>query len=210
MIRKLTAIFGLAGLALLLSAPGVVNAGLISHWNFNVPTGTYTTLAADSGPGLFRFNTPTTNNIIQAGTNLNAVGGDAAGGTAQLLADGQSFQVELDLTGQVGIRTSFAARNYMTGFENGQWSYSVDGGVNFTNLASSDSFTNSFSVYNGNFGSALDNVASAVLRYTVTGGTGPGAFVRFDNLQVSAIPEPTAILMVGSLIGLVGLRRRRS
>ncbi len=43
-----------------------------------------------------------------------------------------------------------------------------------------------------------------------TANLGSNESITIDNLSLSAIPEPTAMLLVGSVIGLAGLRRRRN
>lgn len=60
-------------------------------------------------------------------------------------------------------------------------------------------------------GRTLNNFSSGISQLVVfnnNAGSGAGANLRFDNLVVTAVPEPTALLMVG-LVGVAGLVRRR-
>ena len=60
----------------------------------------------------------------------------------------------------------------------------------------------------GAFGGVLANVTSLTINGEFH--AGPGEIVGFDNIQVSAVPEPAnAVLLLGGLGLLVGLRRKR-
>ena len=54
----------------------------------------------------------------------------------------------------------------------------------------------------------LPTVMNLRLRWTNTSSTSPQ--FRLDDISLSAVPEPTSLVLFGTLIGLLSLRRRRS
>jgi hypothetical protein len=224
----------LAGL-LFASVVGTVNradAALIAYWNFNTLSiatasppgsgGVPLTIGASSGTGSLSLAAWGGNVDDFGGTTLNALFGDAAEESLSLISAGPSggpfpgngsyIEISFSMAGFQAIDISMASRGTSTGFNTGQWSYSTDG-TTFTNFGSNTGTTStSFAVVNPGSTTGLDNAATAYLRYTLSGATSNSGNNRIDNLQINAIavPEPTAMLLVGSLAGLIGFKRRRS
>jgi hypothetical protein len=108
---------------------------------------------------------------------------------------------------------SFAINTAGNGFDHVQPSYSLDGGVTFTNIGASI-FIPSSGVQIVSFAipSAVDHQASVILRLTFTGGTSMGNNLQtvIDNIQLTGVPEPATV--AGGLLGVLGLcwhQRRR-
>lgn len=114
------------------------------------------------------------------------------------------------MTGLSDPVVTFATRGTSTGFSSGTWSWSLNG-VDFTSVASINTASQSTSYALATLDlsaiDALDGAASVILRYTLDGASGTSGNNRIDNLQVNAVPEPSAALLGG--LGLLGLIRRR-
>ena len=81
------------------------------------------------------------------------------------------------------------------------WAYSVDGGTNFVPVSSSSigAGANTDSVDFSGI-AAFDTAAQIQFRATFSGATGGnGSSLAFDNVRVTAVPEPTAFVMLGLL-----------
>ncbi|TVR48227.1 MAG: PEP-CTERM sorting domain-containing protein [Puniceicoccaceae bacterium] len=155
------------------------------------------------------------------GTTVNAQDGFEGGGSLSIqggtVTDGMAanngswWQVEVSMSGLTDLVFSFAARGTSSGFNNNQLSYSTDG-VYFTNFGDPfNSSQTSFLAYEFALGDLLDNEASVFLRVTLDGATGATGNNRFDNITVTAIPEPSTYAMLfGALaLAIVALRRVR-
>jgi hypothetical protein len=85
-------------------------------------------------------------------------------------------------------------------------------GTNYSALLSYDFVNKSTSLTVTGIGTATaTDTAANITRLTAFGfrqSTNHGD-VFIDNLVVTAVPEPTAMLLVGSLVGLIGFKRRR-
>jgi hypothetical protein len=218
---------------------GSAHADLLAYWNFNVSTpgsggglGTLDTwngtgFPADVGTGLLTSNiTRNTNAVTPDGTLgtfggdlLNSLFGDPTGGAlaiqggASTINNGNWFQFEVPTTGYEDIILTYATRGTGTGFNSHAVSYSVDGGA-FVSLgahAAQNSATWVLHTTDLSAISAADNVASLVIRITLSGATGATGNNRFDNVQVNGtqIPTPGSLALLG-LGGLVAARRRRA
>jgi hypothetical protein len=101
---------------------------------------------------------------------------------------------------------SFAVNTTGNGFDHVQLSYSLDGGMTFTNVGASV-FIPSSGVQTITIGvpSAVDNQPSVILRLTWTGGTSMGNNLQtvVDNIQLTGVPEPATV--AGGLLGVLGL-----
>jgi hypothetical protein len=132
----------------------------------------------------------------------------------------------------LGLSVSFDQTGSNTGPKDFQLSYSTDG-VSFTNFGSSYSLTNDAWSGTGSpkgvsshafdlssesaIDAALNNSNSTIIfRLTmatnnaISGSLGTSGTDRVDNFVVSAVPEPSALLLSMPAIGLLALRRRRS
>ncbi len=216
-------------LAAALGLATAAQASLVAYWNFNelsistasVPGsgGVPLTIAANSGSGTLSLAGWAGTVDDFAGTTLNALFGDPAEESLSLISGGPSggpypgngsyIQLSFSMTGLQSLEISFATRGTSTGFDTGQWSWSTDG-ITFTNFGPNTATRNTtFEVVQFST-SALDNAATAFLRYTLSGATGNSGNNRIDNLQLNAVPEPAAIAALLGLaaLGVVLYRRR--
>jgi hypothetical protein len=198
---------------------------VLAYWNFNTSTpgsggglGTIDTydgtgIPADFGDGYittdFTVNTvpgaPAENNGdlgTFGGTTLNALFEDESGGALAVRGqnnNGRYIQFEFDASGYEDIDLSFAGRGTGTGFSSNQVSYSTDG-ESFTDLGDPYVSTqSSFELYEFDFGSALDNAATAYVRITFNGATSDTGNNRIDNVIISGtegdFPPPDGALV---------------
>lgn len=222
----------LLGLLAFLVIGTSASANLISYWNFNTynGNGNPTTVSADSGAGTLSFSSGLSDSDVNnpaTGTTLNALAAIPAGSSLSVIPgspsnNGQYFQLSFSTLGLQDLVLTYATTGENGSFASSRWSYSTDGGSNFTDFGSPVNPSTSYSVITRDFTSvtAVNNLANVILRYTL-GGAGAGApnankVMQIDNIQlnasVAAIPEPTSLTMVG--LGAIGLaygayRRRR-
>lgn len=152
------------------------------------------------------------------GSTLNALPGDAAGQALAIRGlgtnaapdtNGKYVQFQFDTTGFNNIQMTWAERGTTAGPTGIAISISTDG-TNFTSAGSFVPTNNSnFNLRTVNLSAfpALNNAATAYVRYTFTGYTSSSGGYRFDNVQV--IPTPGAVALLG-LGGLAAARRRRA
>ena len=220
----------LAGLLLLLCSSRA-NATLIAYWNFDnySDTASATTLSANAGVGVLTIvGFPDADLFQETGTTLNeTVPADLLTNQAISLRNpagnnGDYLQLAISLTGfQDPVLTYVTKKSDANGYDINQWSYSTDGGTNFTNFGAAvdpvtiagTTWTASLVTRDFTGVSALSNQASVILRYTLNGGSGAAARNIIDNIQINAttfvVPEPStcALLSLG-LFGLAMSRRR--
>lgn len=233
------------GLAVALSAIAIAttaSADLLAYWNQNnngLPvsgfgfTPSSFPQAADSGVGSATLSVGgglTASTIVNgngttvyewvesfAGSTLNALNGDAAGGSISLEGgtgsgnNGAYFQFAFNMSGYQDLAVSYAVRGTSSGFTTHTWAWSTDG-VSFTDFGSvSGTNVSTYFVATLNTLTALDNASTAFLRLTFTGATTSSGNNRLDNIQfnASAIPAPGAIALLG-VAGLAAGRRRRA
>jgi hypothetical protein len=182
----------------------------IAYWDFNslsIPsTGTpaalgITSIAPTSGTASLSLTGYTGNIDDFSGSALNAIPLNPPGnGNVSLsllpgagLAGNDDFiEFQFDMTGRTNLGVSYATQGTATGFVSNQWSYSTDG-TNYTNFGPVITpAIGSYGLVGPLVTSALDNVATAYLRYTVGGGTNAGGNNRVDNvrLEFNATPAP--------------------
>jgi hypothetical protein len=213
------------GLIIALAPVSAQASVLVAYWNFNSGnTGTANSewqpgpITASQGSGSIRMTSwgGTTSNF--AGSTINALGSDAAGGSLSLVAGGPTagpypgngtyIEIVFSMSGLTDLQISFATRGTATGFDTGQWSYSTDG-TTFINFGLNTATRDTSFAQVGPFGpSGLDHAATAYLRYTLSGATSNSGNNRVDNLQLTAVPEPASLGLLG-LTGLLVMRRRR-
>ena len=154
MKKTLAAAFAVTAIA------SAANADLVAYWNNNsnaLPvsgfgyTSTAFPQAADLGSGSMTIGGGIMSETIGnangtevytwaqsfGGSTLNALNGDAAGGSFSIQGgtengnNGAYLQFQLDMSGFTGLDISYATRGTSTGFSSQIWSWSTDG-VNFT------------------------------------------------------------------------------
>ena len=160
------------------------------------------------------FGTSTNNNWgTFGGTGTNRPVGTFGGGSLAITGsgnNGNSFTIVADLTGFQDISVSWANRGTSTGFDSRVVEVSTNG-TDFNQIFSdTGTLTSTWDVESASAGSALDDAATAFIRFTLDGATSTGGNIRIDNivLEGTAIPEPTSLALIG-LGGLLIARRRR-
>lgn len=191
------------------------DAELIAYWNFNSFDGTGTQISATQGTGTINLSSWNGGIDDADGTTMNALNSDPKGKALQLLQENGSgndsfIQIEFSMTGQQNLNLSFATRGSSKGFNNGQWAFSTDG-TNFTNFGNNTAKRVGWGQPASLNTNGLDNAASAFLRYTLSGAEKNGESNRIDNLQLnaSAIPEPTSLVLFGAALVTFWPRRRK-
>ncbi len=140
--------------------------------------------AVNAGPG---FSTSTT-----SPSSLALVGGAASGGG--FLANGKAIVFKVNMTSQKDLTILYATqKSGATGFTTQTWAYSADG-TTFTDFSAQSTLPASFGTIALPAVPALNNVATAYVRLTVTGATGASGNNRFDNVQFTATPVITPTL----------------
>jgi hypothetical protein len=146
-----------------------------------------------------------------SGTSTNRPdGGTFGGGSLAIVGDvnnGSFFDIVItDSLYQVD-EVSWAQKGTSTGFNSRAVQYSTDNGLNFTTLAVDTATLDDWEVKTYDF-SAISGVD--VVRVAVDGTTSTNGNNRFDNiqLQVSEVPEPATMALLG-LGGIAAVIRRR-
>lgn len=203
-------------------------AATIAYWNFNelsiasagLPgSGTVpTTITASLGSGSLDLSHWAGTVDDFAGTGTHALNGDPAGNSLSLIAasgspypgNGSTITLQFSMLHLFNPILSFATQGTATGFNANQVAYSING-TDYTNLGSPYSPAASYGLQSFDLSSvdSLDNASSAYLRITFDGATGASGNNRIDNLQLSAIPEPSALTLTASGLLLLAHRRRR-
>lgn len=151
-----------------------------------------------------------------AGTSLNAgpgfsttTSGAAALTLVNQTANGKSAVFRFSMAGFQDLVVSYATQRTATGFTNQVWAFSTDG-TNWTDHQTISGLPTAFAVQSLNTITGLNGATDAYLRLTVTGATAAAGNNRLDNIQfnATAVPEPTSLLLVGS-IALGGFAYRR-
>ncbi len=200
------------------------HAATVAYWNFNDLSiasssspgsgGAPTSIAANSGSGTLSLTTWNGTLNDYAGSSLNTLNSDAADTSLSLIADssgdGSSIVLSFSMTGLLDPTLSFATQGTSTGFDANQLAYSTNG-TDFTNIGSTFSPESSYSIETFDLSSVdtLDNTTTAYLQITFDGATGSTGNNRIDNLQITAIPEPTSLLLAALSLTLLLSHRQR-
>ena len=175
-------------------SPILEGTNLLAYWNFNnsnfLPTFGDGTLTS----GLIVSNAWFAGSIVNRHSDDTEAAGQAfspEGGAGQT-NNGSWFQFEVDMGGHEDLVMTFAARKSGTGFNSNRVSYSLNGGVSFTNFGDEfdppDSAT--FSNFTFNFSSITAMTdQKVIIRITVNGATASGGNNRYDNVQFNARPR---------------------
>lgn len=220
-MKKILTIIGLAAATL----TGANAQVLIGYWNFNslsiatasVPGsgGVPSSIASDSGAGAtLTLEGPWAGLVDDfGGSTINVLNSDAAGASLSLVSNagnGSFIQFSFNASALTDIGVSFAVRGTATGFNSGQWSYSIDNST-YTDFGSNTATTSTtFALISSGSTIGLNNTSTAFLRYTLDGASSVTGNNRIDNLQITAVPEPTtwALIALGGTFVLWRLRRR--
>jgi hypothetical protein len=124
--------------------------------------------------------------------------------------NGKSAVFKFSMAGFQDLVVSYATQRTGSGFTNQAWSFSTDG-TNWTDHQTVSGLPGSFATQTLSTITGLNGATDAYLRLTVTGASSAGANNRLDNIQfnATAVPEPTSLLLVGS-VALGGLVYRRN
>lgn len=194
---------------------GSLFAQQTNYWSFNadnkipdVGTATLTTSYTGVGVGVEVFST---------GSALNAISGFPSGDAltyidyVNVFSDHTMTISNLNFTGQQNVNLSFAWMSdqiFQIG-EIAQIDYDIGSG--WTGIQVIPLPTAAFAIQSFNFGGALDNQGSVLIRVQNLSLFEVGTTFVYDNVLItSAIPEPSPVaLLLGSLVILVGAVRLR-
>ncbi|MCC5841095.1 MAG: PEP-CTERM sorting domain-containing protein [Opitutales bacterium] len=189
-----------------------VGTGFITLSNFNAALNSDDDDYIGSNPGAYAF--------IQSfgGNTANALPGFPGGGSlspqggADLSNNGMHIDFAISTVGFTDLAISWAQRGTAGGFASRQFSYSADGGSSFTEFALSTGALGDWTIqsYDLSLVETVNNNPNVVLRITLDGAIGATGNNRFDNIHITAIPEPSTYAAFAGLavLGLVLVRRR--
>lgn len=180
--------------AMAFAMAGTTQADVITHWNFNAPTGTSpasfeSPLAADSGDGVMTWTFATVTDFTGRAENIvppDEPGRDIAFSDAAN-NNGQSFTVSVSTVGWENIQVSFVQRSTSTGFQSMGVEYTTDGSSFLTFGGSPFPLEpdSEWRIRNIDFSTitAVNDNANFAVRITLDGASG-GGNTRIDNLRV--------------------------
>ncbi|MFZ4573548.1 MAG: hypothetical protein ACOYN0_04075 [Phycisphaerales bacterium] len=218
-------------------ASSIASADVISLWNIvtpfptgagNVPTGlTYSAGAADTGL-LTAGSELTSVHSNAAATYTSPVGNASAlSFSSNNWGIGDYYQARVSTLGYTGISVSWDQARSATGPASFTLLLSVDNGANWTTLVASYGVVQSggggspatwtssgvrnplYTLGPVSTGGLADNQSTVLFRFqALSAGTAASGSNRIDNVEITGVPTPGAIALVG-LGGLIAGRRRR-
>jgi len=184
----------------------LAGADTVCAWNFNLDMDEKTVCPADHGVGTLDATVSEEWLRSYAGTTLGAILDDEAGrsmGFRGDVANGSGFELAFSATGEHILQ--FAYRSTKTGFHDctvehftgTEWAPIGT----FGDIATASEWTNvSLEL--------PDLSGSTRLRLILDGATSSSSTARFDNLRVTTVPAPAAMLTMSELV-VCGVRPRR-
>jgi len=202
------------------------HGALVAYWNFNDLSiasadspgsgGVPASLSATQGNGTLHLSAWLGTVDDFSGSSTNALNSDPAEESLSLIAgsgtagNGSSITLQVSLAGMTDPTLSFVTQGTATGFSSNQLAWSLNG-TDFTDFGASYSPAASYSLQSFDLSSvnAVDGASNLWLRLTFDGASGSTGNNRIDNIQLTAIPEPSLplLLLVGQV--LLALLRRR-
>ena len=233
--RVFRSLLVVAGVLLLTAALAPsAKATVLDYFNFEHPVGavpdfdSVTVDAPDNNPGgglihnSLELVAPLANVGNVDGTLLNRTPGDSdtndpgigLGMRTTPQDDTGGLQFHVPTTFFADMSLSFAINTQGNGFDNVQFSYSIDGGATFIPVASSPILNAGFQLITFLVPVGAEGQADVIFRLTFTGGASQGQNLQtvIDNILIdgTVVPEPATV--AGGLLGVLGLgwqQRRR-
>lgn len=212
----------LLGFSLLIFSEKINAQTLIAGWDFQTAPGT-AVVAPPNTPTLYNSNVGS-GTLYLNGTNGASTWSQAselsgftgtglnAGGTTGLAtstatpaclallvgssnsANGKSIVFRVNMAGYQNLIISYATQKTTTGFTSQVWEYSTNGTA-WSAISTVSTIPAAFAVQTLSTVTGLNNISTAYVRMTVSGGSGTSSNNRLDNIQFNAtlIPVPTLI-----------------
>jgi hypothetical protein len=205
------ALMGAAGLWLCACS---ARADVVASWNFNQLAGSVPpAVSADAGSGAMQLSDFTGGLGILAGTDINALVGDAAGQGLTITGSGQngrSIVVEVRTVDLAGVSVSVAARRSTSGFAVA--AVEAWDGAAWQRGGSFDASTTQWTVHAFDLSvfEFLNRSETARIRFKFEGATSSSGNIRLDNLRVEAtpVPAPGGAAAIGAVAAGITSRRR--
>ena len=200
MIRKGCLVVGVLGCAL-----QIASADVVRGWNFNEFESEQTTLASDHGSGALDLSALDSSVTVYGGTALNAQQGDLAGTALGIRGlDANEQWIELTSTVRGPVQLTFAFRATPSGFDDNQIQLLVDG-----DWATIGSFggEQADGAWHQQILTLPDQDGAFRLRLFLDGAESASGTIRFDNLRITPVSAPGALLACST--GCLALRSRR-
>lgn len=216
-MNTITQRLGLWALAIFAVAMSSHGATLVGYWDFN--SGSLARSQGTSG-SMSTFLVSATVAEFQSfslpGTTANAQPGVPDGASLSFISllniveDGTITISGLNFSGLEGVNFSFAFASNVIGLDVQSFSLEYNVGSGWQTFSSISEPTNSFTTRTFDLSSvtALNGASSAALRIHFVEALNVVDILSFDNITVTAVPEPGTIGLLASGAALLALRRR--